>query len=155
MVDDSSSSDDEEAYLASMKPLLGYSSLQKLGSDSQGTLESQTADQLTISNGSGLTAYLAYDLASANGIQFVSFKIVSGGNEFMASPKSWLATKQTAQDGSTTLFLGATSLIIGDSSGRFGNLSLENTPVSNSKIRLEVVLDPAGAVISSNLAISR
>jgi RNA polymerase sigma-70 factor (ECF subfamily) len=155
VVDDSSSSEDEEAYLASMKPLLGYSSLQKLGADSQGTLESQTADQLTISNGSGLTAYLAYDLASANGIQFVSFKIVSGGNEFMASPKSWLATKQTTQDGTTTLFLGATSLIIGDSSGRFGNLSLENTPVSNSKIRLEVVLDPAGAVISSDLAISR
>ena len=147
--------DQTEALLASMRPLLGLSSLQKLGSLSVGQVESVTPDQLVITNGSGLTAYLAYDLQSANGIQFVSFKIVTGGNEFMASPKSWIATKQTAKDGTTTLFLGATSLIIGDSSGRFGNLSLENTPVSNSKIRLEVVLDPYGAVISSNLAISR
>jgi len=156
--DDSSSSkkdQETEALLASMRPLLGLSSLQKLGSLSVGQVESATVDQLVISNGSGLTAYLAYDLLSANGIQFVSFKIVSGGNEFMATPKSWIATKRSDNDGTTTLYLGATSLIIGDASGRFGNLSLENTPVSNSKIRLEVVLDSSGAVISSNLAISR
>ena len=156
--DDSSSSkkdQETEALLASMRPLLGLSSLQKLGSLSVGQVESATVDQLVISNGSGLTAYLAYDLLSANGIQFVSFKIVSGGNEFMATPKSWIATKRSDNDGTTTLYLGATSLIIGDASGRFGNLSLENTPVSNSKIRLEVVLDSSGAVISSSLAISR
>jgi RNA polymerase sigma factor (sigma-70 family) len=155
--DDSSSKKDQEteALLASMRPLLGLSSLQKLGSLSVGQVESATVDQLVISNGSGLTAYLAYDLLSANGIQFVSFKIVSGGNEFMATPKSWIATKRSDNDGTTTLYLGATSLIIGDASGRFGNLSLENTPVSNSKIRLEVDLDSSGAVISSNLAISR
>lgn len=151
----SSKQEETDALLDSMRPLLGLSSLQKLGADPAGQVETQTPDQLVISNGSGVTAFLAYDLESANGIQFVSFRIVAGGNEFVASPKSWIASKQTAKDGSTTLFLGATSLTIGDSSGRFGNLSLDDTPVSSSKIRLEVVLDAAGAVTSSYLAIYR
>lgn len=155
LTQDSSQQEETEALLDSMRPLLGLSSLQKLGADPAGQVETQTPDQLVISNGSGVTAFLAYDLESANGIQFVSFRIVSGGNEFVASPKSWIASKQTAKDGSTTLFLGATSLTIGDSSGRFGNLSLDDTPVSNSKIRLELVLDVSGAVTSSYLAIYR
>jgi RNA polymerase sigma-70 factor (ECF subfamily) len=155
LTQDSSKQEETDAFLDSMRPLLGLSSLQKLGADPAGQVETQTPDQLVISNGSGVTAFLAYDLESANGIQFVSFRIVSGGNEFVASPKSWIATKQTAKDGSTTLFLGATSLTIGDSSGRFGNLSLDDTPVSSSKIRLEVVLDASGAVTSSYLAIYR
>ena len=155
LTQDSSKQEETDALLDSMRPLLGLSSLQKLGADPAGQVETQTPDQLVISNGSGVTAFLAYDLESANGIQFVSFRIVSGGNEFVASPKSWIASKQTAKDGSTTLFLGATSLTIGDSSGRFGNLSLDDTPVSSSKIRLEVVLDASGAVTSSYLAIYR
>jgi len=155
LTEDSSKQEETDAFLDSMRPLLGLSSLQKLGADPAGQVETQTPDQLVISNGSGVTAFLAYDLASANGIQFVSFRIVSGGNEFVASPKSWIASKQTTKDGSTTLFLGATSLTIGDSSGRFGNLSLDDTPVSSSKIRLEVVLDASGAVTSSYLAIYR
>jgi len=155
LTQDSSKQEETDALLDSMRPLLGLSSLQKLGADPAGQVETQTPNQLVISNGSGVTAFLAYDLESANGIQFVSFRIVSGGNEFVASPKSWIASKQTAKDGSTTLFLGATSLTIGDSSGRFGNLSLDDTPVSSSKIRLEVVLDASGAVTSSYLAIYR
>jgi RNA polymerase sigma-70 factor (ECF subfamily) len=155
MTQDSSKDEETEALLDSMRPLLGLSSLQKLGADPAGQVETQTPDQLVISNGSGVTAYLAYDLESANGIQFVSFRIVSAGNEFIASPKSWIATKQTGEDGSTILFLGATSLTIGDSSGRFGNLSLDDSPVSSSKIHLEVVLDASGAVTSSYLAIYR
>jgi RNA polymerase sigma-70 factor (ECF subfamily) len=155
MTQDSSKDEETEALLDSMRPLLGLSSLQKLGADPAGQVEAQTPDQLVISNGSGVTAYLAYDLESANGIQFVSFRIVSGGNEFVASPKSWIATKQTGKDGSTTLFLGATSLTIGDSGGRFGNLTLDDTLVSSSKIHLEVVLDASGDVTSSYLTIYR
>jgi hypothetical protein len=155
MTQDSSKDEETEALIDSMRPLLGLSSLQKLGADPAGQVETQTPDQLVISNGSGVTAYLAYDLESANGIQFVSFRIVSAGNEFIASPKSWIATKQTGEDGSTILFLGATSLTIGDSSGRFGNLSLDDSPVSSSKIHLEVVLDASGAVTSSYLAVYR
>jgi RNA polymerase sigma-70 factor (ECF subfamily) len=155
LTEDSSKQEETDAFLDSMRPLLGLSSLQKLGADPAGQVETQTPDQLVISNGSGVTAFLAYDLESANGIQFVSFRIVSGGNEFVASPKSWIASKQTAKDGSTTLFLGATSLTIGDSSGRFGNLSLDDTPVSSSKIHLEVVLDASRDVTSSYLDIYR
>ena len=153
LTQDSSKQEETDALLDSMRPLLGLSSLQKLGADPAGQVETQTPDQLVISNGSGVTAFLAYNLESANGIQFVSFRIVSGGNEFVASPKSWIATKQTQKDGYVVLSLGATSLTIGDSSGRFGNLTLDDSAVSHSKIRLEVVLDPSGAVISSNLAI--
>jgi RNA polymerase sigma-70 factor (ECF subfamily) len=155
MTQDSSKDEETEALLDSMRPLLGLSSLQKLGADPAGQVETQTPDQLVISNGSGVTAYLAYDLESANGIQFVSFRIVSTSTEFVASPKSWIATKQTGKDGSTTLFLGATSLIIGDSGGRFGNLTLDDTLVSSSKIHLEVVLDASGDVTSSYLTIYR
>jgi RNA polymerase sigma factor (sigma-70 family) len=155
MTQDSSKDEETEALLDSMRPLLGLSSLQRLGADPAGQVETQTSDQLVISNGSGVTAYLAYDLESANGIQFVSFRIVSGGNEFVASPKSWIATKQTGKDGSTTLFLGATSLTIGDSGGRFGNLTLDDTLVSSSNILLEVVLDASGDVTSSYLTIYR
>jgi RNA polymerase sigma-70 factor (ECF subfamily) len=152
---DSSKDEETAALLDSMRPFLGFSSLQKLGSDPAGQVETQTPDQLVISNGSGVTAFLAYDRESANGIQFVSFRIVSGDYEFIASPQSWIATKQTGRDGSTALFLGATNLTIGDSSGQFGNLTLDDTPVSGSKIRLEVVLDATWAISSSYLAIYR
>jgi RNA polymerase sigma-70 factor (ECF subfamily) len=114
-----------------------------------------TQGTLAISNNSGITANIAYDLATATGIQYTWFSINLDGNEFVAVPKHDLAEKIENPNGSIKLRYLATDLLIGDVSGNYAFIALDNTAVSLGALRVEVNLDSAGKVLSSSLSLTK
>jgi hypothetical protein len=111
----------------------------------------ETAGALTVKNDSGLLANVSYDLATERGIQHVWLSIDVAGTKFVAVPKASLAEKVTDSFGNVTLRYLATDLLIGDESGSFNYIALENTAVSLGALRLEIKLDQNGKVESSSL----
>ncbi|SCX06513.1 sigma-70 family RNA polymerase sigma factor [Candidatus Aquiluna sp. UB-MaderosW2red] len=129
-----------------------------LSRDSVGrVLSSSSGSQgnLTITNNSGLTANLSYDLATADGIQYTWFTIELGGNEFVAVPRVDLAQKEVFADGSVKIRYIATDLLIGDVTGNYNFIASDETAVSLGALRLEVDLDPEGRVLASSLSLTK
>jgi hypothetical protein len=54
-------------------------------------------------------------------------------------------------DGSVTLTYVATDLLVGDASGTYGYLAINNTYVSSSAVKVTVTLSADGQVLSSGL----
>jgi hypothetical protein len=97
----------------------------------------------------GLTAHVAYDLASETVIQHAYFVVEVEGNQLTAVPKvSMSVVERSAQ---TQVSYAATDLLIGDFGGSFGYVSVDNTLFSRSGLMIDLVLDPQGSVISAKL----
>jgi hypothetical protein len=54
-------------------------------------------------------------------------------------------------DGSTTLNYLATDLLVGDTTGTYGYLAINDTYVSNSAVRVVVTISAEGQIVSSSL----
>ncbi len=119
------------------------------------SFSSGTQGNLTITNNSGLTANLAYDLATAAGIQYTWFTIELGGNQFVAVPRVDLAQKEVLADGTIKIRYIATDLLIGDVTGNYNFIASDETAVSLGALRLEVDLDQEGRVLSSSLSLTK
>jgi RNA polymerase sigma-70 factor (ECF subfamily) len=140
------------------KEALGEKAIASLSRNSVGNVLSSsetTQGTLAISNNSGITANIAYDLATATGIQYTWFSINLDGNEFVAVPKLDLAEKIENPNGSIKLRYLATDLLIGDVSGNYAFIALDSTAVSLGALRVEVNLDSAGKVLSSSLSLTK
>jgi len=116
---------------------------------------SGTQGNLSITNNSGLTANLAYDLATSDGIQYTWFTIELGGNQFVAVPRVDLAQKEVSADGSIKIRYIATDLLIGDVTGSYNFIASDETAVSLGALRLEVDLDQEGRVLASSLSLTK
>jgi hypothetical protein len=114
-----------------------------------------TQGTLAITNNSGITANIAYDLATESGIQYTWFSINLDGNEFVAVPKLDLAEKIANANGTIKLRYLATDLLIGDVSGNYAFIALDDTAVSLGAVRLEVNLDNSGKVLSSSISLTK
>jgi RNA polymerase sigma-70 factor (ECF subfamily) len=97
----------------------------------------------------GLTAHVAYDLASDNVVQHAYFVLEVDGHQLTAVPKVSLALVERGSQVSVSY--AATDLIVGDFGGSFGFVSVDNTLFSRSGLMIDLVLDPQGSVISAKL----
>jgi RNA polymerase sigma-70 factor (ECF subfamily) len=97
----------------------------------------------------GLTAHVAYDLASETVIQHAYFVLEVDGNQLTAVPKVSLSLVD--RKGQVSVSYAATDLMIGDFGGSFGYVSVDNTLFSRSGLMIDLVLDPQGSVISAKL----
>ena len=109
---------------------------------------------LILSNGSGLTAYLSYDLSTEQGIQYSWFSIEVGGNTFVAAPQAQASQLIRHQDGSTTLHFVSTDLLIGDTKGDFDFIASDDSAVSTGALRIEIEINSSGRVTSSTISLT-
>ena len=112
------------------------------------------AGTATLTNGTGLTASVAYDITTEQGIQHVSFLLEVDGIEFAVAPERWLAEKTTELNGNTVVTYVATDLLLGDITGNFGYIVVDKTPIYDAAARLSLVIDSQGNLISSNFSVS-
>ena len=108
---------------------------------------------VTLSNGTGLNASVAYDTRSEQGIQYVSFLVELDGVEFAVAPERWLAEKVVQPNGITEMTFVATDLLVGDITGNFDYIVVENSILYDGAARLKLVVDAQGALVSSSLSI--
>ena len=97
----------------------------------------------------GLTAHVAYDLASETVIQHAYFVLEVEGNQLTAVPKVSLSLVDRKDQ--VLVSYAATDLMIGDFGGSFGYVSVDNTLFSRSGLMIDLVLDTQGSVISAKL----
>ena len=108
---------------------------------------------VTLSNGTGLNASVAYDTDSEQGIQYVSFLVELDGVEFAVAPERWLAEKVVQPNGITGMTFVATDLLVGDITGNFDYIVVENSIRYDGAARLKLVVDAQGTLVSSSLSI--
>lgn len=153
--DESQEEDSERLFLeASLLEVLDTSAIASLTKSSKGQVISSTQGLLTLSNGSGLTANIAYDLASTQGIQHTWFTLEVEGLEFAAVPQLWIAEKLEQADGSVLLSFLATDLLVGDVTGNFGYIASDTSAVATGAVRVNVQVDSSGNVLMSNLTLT-
>ena len=108
---------------------------------------------VTLSNGTGLNASVAYDTDSEQGIQYVSFLVELDGLEFAVAPERWLAEKIVQPNGITEMTFVATDLLVGDITGNFDYIVVENSILYDGAARLKLLVDARGTLVSSSLSI--
>jgi protein-L-isoaspartate O-methyltransferase len=109
---------------------------------------------LKIDTGSGFTGAIDYDLYSETGIDRVWFIITVDGQEFISAPNVTFAQKTLNQDGTTTVTYIATDLLIGDKSGEYDFIAINDTVVSRSAVRANLVFDSKGSLIESSISLT-
>ena len=140
----------------SLQETLNGSAAVTLASSSVGSaaISSLTPGYVELSTGSGLTGQVSFDAASKNGIQSAWLKISVGGKNFIAVPNVSFSQKTIRQDGSMLIEYIATDLLIGDASGEFEFVALNDTVVSRSAIRVNLVLGSNGELLNSSLSLT-
>jgi len=134
---------------------LDQDAMSRLSSSSVGEVLNSQAGFATITNGSGLTAYINYDLGTEQGIQNTWFLIAVDGMQFAAVPQAWFAQKEVSSDnGVTKLSYLATDLLVGDTSGQFRFIANDKSVVSTGALRIEIKIDPVGNIISSSVSLA-
>jgi RNA polymerase sigma-70 factor (ECF subfamily) len=113
---------------------------------SQGTVQ--------VKGSSGLMAILSYDLSNPRGVTSAWISFEASGAIFVAASKVDFAEKIFNQDGSATLNYVATDLLVGDISGKFDYLAIQDSHISSSAIRVSVTLDSAGNLLGSSLGLT-
>ena len=150
--------DEERDLLESfMNDALNAQAVQLLSRNSTATaLQSSFAPSgnLTLTNGSGLTAYLSYDLGTEQGIQYSWFSIELGGNQFVAVPQAHAAQVERNEDGTSTLYFLSTDLLIGDTSGSFDFIASDESAVSRGALRVQIDIDQSGLVTKSSMTLT-
>jgi RNA polymerase sigma-70 factor (ECF subfamily) len=109
---------------------------------------------LKIDTGSGLAGSIDYDLYSETGIDRAWFTITVDGQEFISAPQVAFAQKTLNKDGTTTLSYIATDLLIGDKSGDYDFIAINDTVVSRSALRATLVFDSEGSLIDSSISLT-
>jgi hypothetical protein len=109
---------------------------------------------LRIETGSGLSGVIEYDLYSENGIDRAWFTLTIDGEEFISAPKVTFSQKTLNQDGTRTLSYIATDLLIGDRTGEYDFIAINDTVVSRSAVRANLVFDSGGSLIQSSISLT-
>jgi len=107
-----------------------------------------------LSTGSGLTGRIIFDVASKGGIKSAWLKISVDGKDFISVPNVSFSQKTTRQDGSILIEYVATDLLIGDTSGEFDFVAINDTVVSRSALRVDLVLSSNGQLMNSSISLT-
>jgi hypothetical protein len=149
--------DEQNPFAETMNILLGDSAVRSLGSATATAASSQTLESfgtLVLTNSSGLSVSVAYDLGSERGIQHTWITIKHKKKEFVAVPKVSHAEKTVNLDGTTTLRYLATDLLIGDSSGSYNFVASDASELSRSGLGIVLVASATGEILSSELVLT-
>jgi RNA polymerase sigma-70 factor (ECF subfamily) len=106
---------------------------------------------VVISAKNGLTAHIAFDIASETVVQHAYFVLKVDGYELTAVPKVSLSLVERGSQ--TTVSYASTDLMVGDFGGSFGFVSVNDTLFSRSGLMVDLVLDNQGSVISAKLRV--
>jgi len=128
---------------------LGKSLVTELAS--QGLRVSESNGQLIAANESGLKANFAVDLDSQKVVQFLVIEFESDGKTWKAVPGNSLSVVET-MDGKTFVSYAATDFLVGDFSGAYDFVSTTESVFSRSGIKLDLVIDGQGTLVSSAVA---
>jgi RNA polymerase sigma-70 factor (ECF subfamily) len=142
---------------SNLRQAMGSSAAVKLASvDSTALLMDDYGPRgsLKIDTGSGLAGSIDYDLYSETGINRAWFIITVDGQEFISAPKVTFAQKTLNKDGTTTLSYIATDLLIGDKSGDYDFIAINDTVVSRSALRATLVFNSEGSLIDSSISLT-
>jgi len=142
---------------SNLRQAMGSSAAVKLASlDSTALLMDDYGPRgsLKIDTGSGLVGSIDYDLYSETGVNRAWFTITVDGQEFISAPKVAFAQKTSNKDGTTTLSYIATDLLIGDKSGNYDFVAINDTVVSRSALRVTLVFDSEGSLIDSSISLT-
>jgi RNA polymerase sigma factor (sigma-70 family) len=140
-----------------MNQALDQSAVVMLTRNSTGTIlqsSESPSGNLTLSNGSGLTAYLLYDLGSEQGIQHSWFSLEVGGNTFVAVPQAQASQVVRNADGSSTIHFVSTDMLVGDTKGDFDFITSETSAVSTGALRIQIEISSTGKVNKSTISLS-
>jgi len=118
---------------------------------SQALNVSESNGQVTAVNETGLTANFAIDLNSEQVIQYLVIEFASEDQVWMAVPQNSLSVVEEGS-GETFISYAATDFLVGDFSGEFDYVSTTESVFSRSGIRLEIVLDGIGEIVTSQVA---
>ena len=119
---------------------------------SQGLSLSESNGQLTAVNQAGLRANFAIDLNSQKVVQFLVIEFESDGQVWKAVPGNSLSVVEE-DDGRTFVSYAATDFLVGDFSGEFDYVSTTESVFSRSGIKLDLVFDSRGGIVSSQVAL--
>ena len=75
------------------------------------------------------------------------------GVELAVAPERWLAEKIVQPNGITEMTFVATDLLVGDITGNFDYIVVENSILYDGAARLKLVVDAHGTLVSSSLSI--
>jgi len=128
--------------------------LSDAGSTALLSLSYGPAGSLTLDNGAGLAAGFEYDLLSEKGIERAWFTITVKDQEFISAPKVDFSQRTLNPDGTTTLIYIATDLLIGDKSGDYDFVAINDSVVSRSSVQVNLVFDSEGLLIKSSLLLT-
>jgi hypothetical protein len=154
---DSAESQERRVLESFMNQALDQSAVVMLTRNSIGTIlqsSESPSGNLTLSNGSGLTAYLFYDLGSEQGIQHSWFSLEVGGNSFVAVPKAQAAQVVRNSDGNSTLHFVSTDLLVGDTKGDFDFITSATSAVSTGALRIQIEISSTGKVTRSTISLT-
>ena len=118
---------------------------------SHGLSLSESNGQLIASNQAGLRANFAIDLNSQKVVQFLVIEFESDGQVWKAVPGNSLSVVEE-DDGKTFVSYAATDFLVGDFSGEFDYVSTTDSVFSRSGIKLALVIDESGEIVSSQVA---
>ena len=107
-----------------------------------------------LDTGSGLTGRLTFDASSNSGIESAWFKISVDGKDFISVPNVSFSQKTTRPDGSVFIEYIATDLLIGDASGEFDFVAINDTVVSRSALRVDLLLSSTGQLMNSSISLT-
>ena len=119
---------------------------------SHGLSLSESNGQLIASNQAGLRANFAIDLNSQKVVQFLVIEFESDGQVWKAVPGNSLSVVEE-DDGKTFVSYAATDFLVGDFSGEFDYVSTTESVFSQSGIKLDLVFDGSGVIVSSHVAL--
>ena len=118
---------------------------------SQGLSLSESNGQLTAANQAGLRANFAIDLNSQKVVQFLVIEFESDGQVWKAVPGNSLSVVED-DNGKTFVSYAATDFLVGDFSGEYDYVSTTESVFSRSGIKLDLVIDASGGIVSSHVA---
>ena len=95
---------------------------------------------IVIESGPDLTAYIAFDLATAEIVQHVSLIYGSELGAITAVPSNSAVKIEQIDSATLKVTYVATDFIFGDLGGAFGNLSVEDAPLRRSAISVSLVI---------------
>jgi RNA polymerase sigma-70 factor (ECF subfamily) len=146
----------EVLILAGLRNTLGASAAAHLASTGASSMSLDTAGSkgtLSIMAQSGLNGFISYDLDSDAGIQRVWFEINIDGEAFVSAPMAWFAKKTQNENGTLRLDYAATDLLIGDASGNYDYVAIDDSIVGRSAIQISLLFDKDGINLNSRMTL--
>jgi hypothetical protein len=146
--------DDREMVESFLLATLDSAAILSLSRSTEGTVLSSKEGQLSIGNGSGLTANVFYNLNSEKGIQYSWFSLEVDGLSFAAVPQMWYSEMKPTASGNVRISFIATDFLIGDLSGSFNHITSNKSEVSLGALTLEILLDASGNVLETSIKLT-